>query len=189
MADKDSGKLILKIKPMKTLIIIIAIAFFVSIYAKAQEAVQLLFTAKYKTFYNLTSPKERLKGTTLWITDTTAIMIKSYIYNPTLTNYNYKIIPYQRIKTFKAQRMNKSKNSLIVCTLLGALGGTLIGIALAEDYLDGVGAGIGFAAGTVSGIVVGALIGMTKVVIPINGSKDAFAKEKHRLEKYSVGNF
>ena len=119
-------------------------------------------------------------------------MVESFYYSPSFTNYthyHYKVIPCQRIKTFKAQKKNKTALSVLVCTILGTGGGILIGVAVAEDSFDSVGVSIGAVAGAVSGVVDGAVIGMTKIVIPINGSKDTFAKEKQRLEKYSVVNY
>jgi len=177
---------------MKTLTVIIVCAIFISIDVSGQKYGQDTHTGKYKTFYKLTSPKEKLEGLTFSITDTSAIMVESFYYSPSFTNYThypYKVIPYQRIMTFKAQKKNRTALSVLVCTILGTGGGILIGVAVAEDSFDSVGVSIGAAAGAVSGIVVGAVIGMTKIVIPINGSKDTFAKEKQRLEKYSVENY
>jgi hypothetical protein len=120
-------------------------------------------------------------------------MAESFYYSPSFTNYThypYKVIPYQRIKTFKAQKRNKMALSVLVCTILGTGGGILIGYAVADDSnVASVGAPLGAVAGAVSGMAVGVAIGLTKIVIPINGSKDTFAKEKQRLEKYSVESY
>jgi len=183
---------------MKTLTFISVFSIFISMVALGQEVGQPISVTKkdnYKSWYKLTSPKEKLVGLTIAVTDTSTIVAPSDFDDTKLIKYSindYRILPYQRIITVKAQITNRAEWTplfIVVFTSLGAGLGALIGKAFTSGGFEEAGIQIGACTGAASGIIIGYLIGTAKITIPINGSKDSFTKEKQRLEKYSVEKF
>lgn len=165
----------LKMKQIKTLTVIIVFAIYISIDASGQEFDQLISVSKkvnYKSWYKLTSPKEKLTGLTIAVTDTSTIVAQSDYDDPKFIKYSFndhRILPYQRIITFKARKANRAEWTplfIVAFSSLGAGLGALIGKALTSDGFEKAGIHIGACTGAASGIIIGSLMELRKLLYP-----------------------
>jgi hypothetical protein len=174
---------------MKTLFIFFSFSLIFLIEGIAQN--NEFKRGKYKTWYKLSSPSCKEKGITFSVKDSSLILVRTMYYKPNTnyTDYDYMEIPYQRIQTFKAQKYGSMLIGATLGTLAGAGLGALFGYAVAPEDDDGLVIGVFSFLGGALGLSIGAAIGSAKTIIPINGNRETFAKEKSRLENYSAKKF